>query len=134
MIYIMYWTTRFLGRPQPQMYPPVALNWYNRYNITHTHFIYIYASRPHKHCKIDFIPKLSSQQHVTYGNNLMNISYNFVSIWGGGGGVLKTSSPFSGSHTRGTEMSANADLITVETYVQQGKQFESQFFIFGPKC
>ena len=36
--------------------------------------------------------------------------------------------------TRGTEMSANADLITVETYVQQGKQFENQFFIYRPKC
>ena len=29
-------------------------------------------------------------------------------------------------------MSANADLTTVETYVQQGKQFENQFFIYGP--
>ena len=35
--------------------------------------------------------------------------------------------------TRGTKMSANADLITVETYVQ-GEQFENQFFIYGPKC
>ena len=30
-------------------------------------------------------------------------------------------------------MLANADLITVETYVQQGEQFENQFFIYGPK-
>ena len=30
-------------------------------------------------------------------------------------------------------MSANADLITVETYVQQGK-IENQFLIYGPKC
>ena len=36
--------------------------------------------------------------------------------------------------TRGTKMSANADLITVEIYVQQGEQFENQFFIYGPKC
>ena len=38
--------------------------------------------------------------------------------------------------TRVTGMSANADLTTVETYVQQvkGKQFENQFFIYGPKC
>ena len=33
--------------------------------------------------------------------------------------------------TRGTKMSANADLITVETYVQQG---ENHFFIYEPKC
>ena len=31
-------------------------------------------------------------------------------------------------------MPANADLITVETYVQQGKTIENQFFIYGPKC
>ena len=31
-------------------------------------------------------------------------------------------------------MSANADLITVETYVLQGKTIENQFFIYGPKC
>ena len=36
--------------------------------------------------------------------------------------------------SRGTKLSANADLITVETYVQQGEQFENQFFIYGPQC
>ena len=37
--------------------------------------------------------------------------------------------------TRGTKMSANADLITVETYMyNKGKQFENHFFIYGPKC
>ena len=36
--------------------------------------------------------------------------------------------------TGGTKMSANADLITVETYVQQGKTIENQFYIYGPKC
>ena len=39
--------------------------------------------------------------------------------------------------TMGTKMSANADLITVKTYmyVLQGKTFENQFFIYyGPKC
>ena len=39
--------------------------------------------------------------------------------------------------TRGTEMSANADLITVETYhdmYNKGKQFENQFFIYWQKC
>ena len=35
---------------------------------------------------------------------------------------------------RGTEMSANAAVITMETYVQQGEQFENQFFIHEPKC
>ena len=35
---------------------------------------------------------------------------------------------------RGTKMSANADLITVETYVQQGKTIENQFLIYGLKC
>ena len=39
--------------------------------------------------------------------------------------------------TRGTKISANADLITVDTYhdmYNKGKQFENQFFIYGPKC
>ena len=40
---------------------------------------------PHKHFKIDFTPKLSSQQHVEYGSNLMNIFDNFFSIYGGHG-------------------------------------------------
>ena len=32
-------------------------------------------------------------------------------------------------------MSANADLITVETYVQQGENnLKTIFFIYGPKC
>ena len=32
--------TRLLGHPQPQMYPPVALNQYTLVNRTHKHFIY----------------------------------------------------------------------------------------------
>ena len=32
--------------------------------------------------------------------------------------------------TRGTKMSANADLITVETYVQQGERIWKTFFSF----
>ena len=32
--------------------------------------------------------------------------------------------------TRGTKMSANADLITVETYVQQGETIWKPFFSF----
>ena len=31
------WITRLLGRPQPQMYPPVALNQYTWVNRTHKH-------------------------------------------------------------------------------------------------
>ena len=34
--------TRLLGRPQPQMYPPVALNQYTWVNRTHKHFVYTY--------------------------------------------------------------------------------------------
>ena len=32
---------RLLGRPQPQMYPPVALNQYTWVNRTHKHFLYM---------------------------------------------------------------------------------------------
>ena len=67
-------TTRLLGRPQPQMYPPVALNQYTWVNRTPKHF-FIYALRPHEKLEIDFTPKLSSQQHVKYGSNLMKICY-----------------------------------------------------------
>ena len=38
--------TRLLGRPQPQMYPPVALNQYTWVNRTHKHYIYIYFKAP----------------------------------------------------------------------------------------
>ena len=30
---------------------------------------------PHANFEIDFTPKLSSQQHVKYGSNLMKICY-----------------------------------------------------------
>ena len=33
--------------------------------------------------------------------------------------------------TGGTKISANADFIRVETYVQQGKTIENQFLIYG---
>ena len=33
--------TRLLGRPQPPMYPPVALNQYTWVNRTHKHFVYM---------------------------------------------------------------------------------------------
>ena len=35
--------------------------------------------------------------------------------------------------TRGTEMSANAALIKMETYVQQGETIWNQFFIIWTK-
>ena len=39
------------------------------------------------------------------------------------------------SGTRGTKMSANADLIKVETYVQQGETiWEAVLHIYWPKC
>ena len=37
------------------------------------YIFYIYASMPHANFEIDFTPKLSSQQHVKYGSNLMKI-------------------------------------------------------------
>ena len=49
--------TRLLGRPQPQMYPPVALNQYTLVNRTHKHYIYMLQG-PHKHLKIT--PKLNN--------------------------------------------------------------------------
>ena len=38
---MIYNPTRLLGRPQPQMYPPVALNQYTLVNRTHKHYIYM---------------------------------------------------------------------------------------------
>ena len=63
-------TTRFLGRPQPQMYHPVALNQHTWVNRTHKHFVYVLQhSRPHENFEIDFTPKLS------YYYYLMKICY-----------------------------------------------------------
>ena len=42
----IYKVTRLLGRPQPQMYPPVALNQYTLVNRTHKHYIYICFKAP----------------------------------------------------------------------------------------
>ena len=79
--------------------------------------LYIYASsRPHKHYKIDFTPKLSSHQHVKYGSNLMNFFFKFH-FWG----VL-------GKRMLNSEvLKCHEDLITLETYVQQGKQWIISF-------
>ena len=53
--------TRLLGRPQPQMYPPVALNQYVWVNRIHKHFIYtcIYILRLYEYFEI-YLSKLSS--------------------------------------------------------------------------
>ena len=40
-LYEKYIKTRLLGRPQPQMYRPVALNQYTWVHRTHTHFLYM---------------------------------------------------------------------------------------------
>ena len=53
-IVIEEYIARLLGHPQPQMYPPVALNQYTWVNRTHKKKI-IFASGPHEN-----FPKLSS--------------------------------------------------------------------------
>ena len=54
------------------MYPPVAL--ISIHGSTYS------ASRHHEHLKIYFAPKLSSQPHIKYGNNL--ITFEFTSkVW-----------------------------------------------------
>ena len=45
----------------------------------------------------------------------------FQFYWGPGGGGVMLGPYIKSRGTWGTEMSANADLITVETYVQQGE-------------
>ena len=96
--------TRLLGRPQPQMYPPVALNQYTLVNRTHRHYIYIYASRPHKHHKIT--PKLNNMQ------NMEVIWWTFLFSFGGSWGKRMLNAEVLNCHE---------DIITLDTYVQQGK-------------
>ena len=50
---------KLLGRPQPQMYPPVALNQYTWVNRTHNFFLYM-LPMPQENFEIDFTPKISS--------------------------------------------------------------------------
>ena len=79
--------------------------------------LYIFGSRPHKHLKIDFTQKLSSQQHVKYESNLMNI---FIHFWGVlGKGMLNPE-----------VLKCHEDLITLQTYVQQGKTMDNKFVIY----
>ena len=67
-------STRLLGRPQPQMYPPVALNQYTWVNRTHKHFIYIYFKAPWTFWNI-FLTQLKAilQQHLKYRSNLIKM-------------------------------------------------------------
>ena len=113
--------TRLLGRPQPQMYPPVALNQYTLVNRTHN-IIYIYASRPHKHLKIT--PKLNNMQ------NMEVIWWTFFQIFVFIlGGVL-------GKRMLNPEvLNCHEDIITLDTYVQQGKTMvtmagDNKFYIY----
>ena len=72
-----------------------------------------------------------------YGDNLitfcvkiqnMKTSKSFIFGVLGGGGLHKMQGYI------GYQMSANTNLITVETYVKQGKTINNQFFIYGPEC
>ena len=61
---------------------------------------------PHANFEIDFTPKLSSQQHVKYGSNLMKICYFLFNFWG----VL-------GNRMLNPEvLKCHEDLITLETH------------------
>ena len=51
---IIHAKTRLLGRPQPQMYPPVALNQYTWVNRTHKHLKYICFKAPKTFWNLDF--------------------------------------------------------------------------------
>ena len=105
-----------LGRPQPQMYPPVALNQYTLVNRTHKHFIYICFKAPQtskNHTK--------AQQYAKYGSILMNIFLNFCFHFGG---VL-------GKRILNPEvLKCQEDLITLDTYAQQGKTMDNKFYIY----
>ena len=82
--------TRLLGRPQPQMYPPVALNQYTLVNRTHKHHIYMLQG-----------PTNILKSHQSSTICMLNPE------------VLK----------------CHEDLITLDTYVQQGKTMDNKFYI-----
>ena len=169
--------TRLLGRPQPQMYPPVARNQYTLVNRTHKHYIYMLQGptnilKSHQSstiCKISDeviwrnffqifvfilggpgeayvesrgIKVLWRPHHTGYicttRKTMDNKFYIYVKTltslakWGPGGGndIFRVMlGPYIKSRgTRGIKMSANADLITVENYVQQGETIWKTFF------
>ena len=91
---------------------------------------------------VHIYPPFNNNLHVKYRSNLIRtfwvkiknmnkikLIYNLIFF-----GVML--GPYIKSRgTRGTKMSANADLITVETYVQQGETIWKPFFhLNGPKC
>ena len=105
--------TRLLGRPQPQMYPPVALNQYTLVNRTHKHYIYICFKAPTNILK----SHQSSTICKIWKLNLMNI---FFFILGG-----------PGKCTLNPEvLKCHEDRITLDTYVQQGKTMDKKFYIY----
>ena len=79
----MFIITRLLGRPQPQMYPPVALNQYTLVNRTHKHYIYMLQG------PTNILNHTKAQQYVKYGSNLMNIFSNFCFHFGGSWGSVR---------------------------------------------
>ena len=64
--------TRLLGRPQPQMYPPVALNQYTLVNRTHKHYIYMLQGPTNI---------LKSHQSSTICKNIEVIWWTFFQIF-----------------------------------------------------
>ena len=103
-----YIITRLLGRPQPQMYPPVALNQYTLVNRTHKHYIYMLQGPTNI---------LKSHQSSTICKICKNKIKFLFSSWG----VL-------GKRTLNPEvLKCHEDLITLDTYVQQGKQWIISF-------
>ena len=68
--------TRLLGRPQPQMYPPVALNQYTWVNRTHKHF---------------YICFKENFESFSYVENV-NI-FGYLGVWGGGGSFNNQTGP-----------------------------------------
>ena len=118
-IFLVAWIrsrkTRLLGHPQPQMYPPVALNQYTLVNRTHKHYIYMFQGPTNI---------LKSHQSSTICKTMEVIWWTFFhflfSFWG----VL-------GKRTLNPEvLKCHEDRITLDTYVQQGKTMDNKFYIY----
>ena len=80
---------------------------------------------------VHIYPPFNNNLHVKYRSNLIRTFWvkikNMKKIYFIFFGVML--GPYIKSRgTRGTKMSANADLITVETYVQQGETIWKPFF------
>ena len=91
---------------------------------------------------VHIYPPFNNNLHVKYRSNLIrtfwvkikNMKKNKINLIFFSGVML---GPYIKSRgTRGTKMSANADLITVETYVQQGKNVKKNVYFglfWGPE-